>query len=60
MKHKQKKCPDCGKDWKKDIPSPACICNKPLMLYVPPGEHVHLNCPVHGDFVVSGGPIITC
>lgn len=34
------------------IPDPRCICNKPLLLYIPPGQHFH--CPVHPDMVIYG------
>lgn len=34
-------------------PDYRCICNKPLMLYIPPGEHVHIECPVHGDRIIK-------
>jgi hypothetical protein len=44
---------DFGSGWRQtEYPNPTCICNKPLLLYIPAGEHVHLNCSVHGDFVV--------
>lgn len=52
-------CPQCpnGGPWKRDksIDDPRCICNKPLLLYVPAGEHVH--CPVHPNRVIRGSEV---
>ena len=37
---------------------PRCTCGKPLLLYIPPGEHAH-PCPVHPERAVYGsGPIL--
>jgi|SRR5581483_5151875 len=41
---------------KPEFPNPSCICNKPLLLYIPGGQHIH--CPVHPDHIIYGGP--TC
>jgi hypothetical protein len=38
------------------IPDPRCICNKALLLYIPPGQHIH--CPVHPQHVIYG-PMVT-
>jgi hypothetical protein len=46
-------CPDCDEPYD-DFPSSACICHKPLWICIPPGQHIHLICPVHGDFKVYG------
>jgi len=50
--------PDCpeNKRWPSTL---GCTCNKPLLLYIPPGHHVHMCCPVHGDYVIRGSDI-TC
>lgn len=39
--------PGCDID---DHPFPAqdCVLSKPLMLSVPAGTHMHIDCPVHG------------
>lgn len=34
------------------LPDPNCICNKPLYLYIPPGQHTH--CPVHPEKAIYG------
>ena len=39
-------------------PDARCICRDPMHLYIPPGRHIHMTCPVHGDFVINGGPLI--
>lgn len=36
--------------------NPNCICNKPLWIAIPPGEHIH--CPVHPNVIIHG-PNIT-
>lgn len=37
-----------------------CICHKPLLIYIPPGEHIHINCPIHGDVKIYGNCITWC
>ena len=34
-------------------PDPRCVCGKPFLLYIPPGEHVHL-CSIHPERAVYG------
>lgn len=48
-------CPRCGE--RAPIVPKDCICGKPLNIWVPPGHHIHLQCPVHGDVKVSGQPV---
>lgn len=35
-----------------------CICRGPMLVYIPPGEHVHIQCPVHGDVVIRGRDVV--
>lgn len=37
----------------------SCTCQGPMGICIPPGEHIHLSCPVHGDTVLHGNEI-TC
>jgi hypothetical protein len=32
--------------------NPNCICNKPMMIYIPAGQHIH--CPVHPGYTIHG------
>ena len=41
----------------KDQYNPACQCNKPLMIVIPPGRHIH-PCPVHPDVAIYGQNIM--
>lgn len=52
-------CPDCGEPYDRG-PDLRCTCREPLMIYIPPEEHIHISCPVHGDRKIYGGPIVTC
>jgi hypothetical protein len=36
-----------------------CVLNKPLLLYVPPGTHMHLSCPVHPEGHIIFGSSVT-
>lgn len=47
------KCPECG-EGHRPKPDFRCNCNEPIMIYVQPGQHVHLKCPVHGDRKIYG------
>lgn len=33
---------------------PPAPCTCPMHLYVPPGQHVHVDCPAHGKRVMRG------
>lgn len=35
-------------------PYTECSLNKPLMLHIPSGQHLHLPCPVHGEHILHG------
>jgi len=35
------------------FPNPACMCGKPLLLYIPPGQCAH-PCPVHPEYTIWG------
>lgn len=49
-------CPENDPKWPKPEPfNPNCICNKPMLLYIPPGQHIH--CPVHPQHVIHGSHI---
>ena len=37
-------------------PAPGCTCDKPLMIVIKAGEHIH-PCPVHTDQVIYGRQI---
>lgn len=41
------------------LPYPNCVCGKPLLLYVPPGE-VAYPCHVHPERGITGGGLIYC
>jgi hypothetical protein len=34
-------------------PDPKCMCHKPIMICLKPGQHCH-PCPVHPDYVIVG------
>ena len=58
----QHKCPvpDCPEDDRQYRPFPSdpnCICNKPMMIYIPPGQHIH--CPSHPKYIIRGSGV-TC
>ena len=36
----------------------VCSLNQPLHIYIPPGQHLHIDCPIHGSHIVYG-PNIT-
>lgn len=60
----EKNCPhpNCPHDDIKPswpIPNPACTCNKPFYISIPQGQHLHFTCPVHGERIIYGGPIVT-
>jgi hypothetical protein len=46
-------CPECGEEYQRPKPN-KCICRKPLMICIPPGQHIHIHCPVHGDVKIYG------
>ena len=49
--------PGYGPDHNTPMLNPACMCNTPLMISVPAGQHFH-PCPVHRDRAVySSAPI---
>ena len=54
---KNKECgtPECPCK-KKDHKDPNCICGKPLLLYIPPGELAY-PCPVHPERAIKGADI---
>ena len=37
-------------------PQPGCMCGKPLMIVIQPGEHIH-PCPIHPEYTVYGRQI---
>lgn len=37
------------------LPDPRCICNKPIWISIPYGEHIH--CPVHPEMILYGSSI---
>ena len=36
-----------------------CTLNKPIWIVIPPGGHIHLDCPVHPEGHIVYGPDIT-
>lgn len=46
-------CPDCGEEFHQPKPD-LCVCRKPMLICIPPGKHIHINCPVHGDVKLYG------
>lgn len=57
-----KKCPHPGCPVP-DMPDPwemsQCTANKPMLLYIPPGQHVHIMCPVHPEGHIFYGSGVT-
>ncbi len=50
-------CPECGEE--NPIIQPQSICTCPLYIYIQPGHHIHVHCPVHGDMKIYGtGPML--
>jgi hypothetical protein len=50
--------PDCPIPFRDPWRESQCVLNKPIGIYIPPGEHIHLECPVHpGGHVMYGSPI---
>lgn len=45
--------------WRPQRPHPDCVCGKPLLLYVPPGETAY-PCHVHPERGITGGGAIFC
>jgi len=50
-------CPRCGEGPRYPTRDPLCNCDELLHIYIQPGGHVHINCPVHGDRKVYGRPM---
>lgn len=48
-------CPECGEDMAPRIPK-RCTC--PTMICIPPGQHIHVDCELHGR-VRLNGPSVT-
>lgn len=50
-------CPDEKPAWEPDpsYDNPNCICNKPLLIYIPAEQHIH--CPVHPKYRIYGSGI---
>ena len=46
-------CPHCppGTQW--PTGQPAAICTCPTHIYIPPGQHIHVTCPVHGSIIMQ-------
>jgi len=52
-KEKTEQCPKCGEKWS----NAKCICNDPIWIAIPAGQHIHIQCPVHGDIkIYSSSP----
>jgi hypothetical protein len=55
----QRTCPDCGEPNEEEHPN-VQPCRCPTHLYIPPGKHIHVDCPRHGKVTIRGGPAISC
>lgn len=52
------KCPKCNEPYTR--PNARCICEGPMWIVIQPGQHIHIQCPIHGDVKIYGsGPIFT-
>lgn len=48
-------CPECGDLWSlAKLVTKTCILSKPMMIAIPAGQHIHINCPVHGSHRIDG------
>jgi len=56
----RRKCPDCGEPWDDCKPRPRCTLNDPLFIAIPPGQHIHIQCPVHGSHRINGPNVTWC
>jgi hypothetical protein len=54
--HEDWHCPDCG-EGHRPKPDFRCNCNQPIAIHIPPGQHVHIKCPVHGDRKLYGSQV---
>lgn len=50
-------CPEPGCPIPQGAPPSPRDCQCPMHLCVPPGKHVHVDCPVHGKVVIRGSEI---
>lgn len=50
-------CSECGEQ---TVQRPHSICTCPTMIVIPPGQHIHHTCPLHGHVKVCGQYIIWC
>jgi hypothetical protein len=48
-----------------DLPNPIppkpgvrCTCGV-MNVYIPPGEHIHVQCPAHGDIIIRGSGCVS-
>jgi len=39
------------------LPNSNCKCNVPLLVYIPPGQHIH-PCTIHPEFAVYSNNVI--
>lgn len=47
-------CPECGEDM---TPRPPKRCTCPNMIYIPPGQHIHVDCELHGRTKLYGSQV---
>lgn len=50
------RCPECGEIQHRTPELTQCICHKLPLILIPPGQHIHIHCPVHGDRKIYGQP----
>jgi hypothetical protein len=48
--------PDCPIPFEDPWPKQECTLHKPIWISIPPGEHIHLDCPVHPEGHIIYGP----
>jgi hypothetical protein len=53
------KCHECGEQWKKPARDIRFMCtlNQAFYHVIPSGQHIHLDCPVHGSHRIDGSDI---
>lgn len=50
------RCPECGEIQHRIPELERCTCRQPLWVSIPPGQHIHIHCPLHGDQKLYGQP----
>jgi len=53
------KCP-CGEGSGGTSAPLRCVCHDPMSISIPPGQHIHIQCPQHGDVKLYGTGATWC